>query len=291
MSIAELSQYEMLVPRSLAEACRLAETGEAVQLIAGTTDLLVEWEMAPSSGRPKPRLIDISRLSELRNVELRGGEVFVGAGATFRELCKSALLETWAPCLLQAARQVGAIQIQARGTLGGNLATQSPAADAVTALYALEADVLLRSSSGERRVPIGAYATGYKTNVRARGEIIEGFFLPRALRGYQLFQKVGTRAAQAISKVALAGAARIEDGVVMEIGFGMASVGPITASLAATARHMSGQPIGALDAQALADVARAELSPRDDVRSTAEYRRHLAGVLVQRFVEGLKAAR
>jgi CO/xanthine dehydrogenase FAD-binding subunit len=191
--------------------------------------------------------------------------------------------------LTAMARDVGALQIQARGTLGGNLATASPAADGSAALMALDADVVLASLQGERRVPIGQWFTAYRRTARALDEVIVRveFTLPKASRR-QLWRKVGTRAAQSVSKVALAAVGEYERGRCVRVGLGMASVAPVTVSLPSVrALAVSPGPQGVPDDELDAAVRR-DISPIDDVRSTAAYRAHVACALVRGFFRTLK---
>jgi CO/xanthine dehydrogenase FAD-binding subunit len=187
------------------------------------------------------------------------------------------------------ARDVGAVQIQSRGTLGGNLATASPAADGSAALMALDAEVVLASVNGERRVPIGQWFTGYRRTARAGDEVIVRieFTMPKT-GGHQLWRKVGTRAAQSVSKVALAAVGEYERGRCVRVGLGMGSVAPVTVALpSARALAASPGPLAVTDEQLDAAVRR-DISPIDDVRSTAAYRSHVASALVRGFFHTLR---
>ena len=174
--------------------------------------------------------------------------------------------------LVEAARQIGGVQIQNRGTIGGNIANASPAGDSLPVLAAVDAVVVLRSAADERRVPFGEFYTGYRSSVRRPDELIVAVEVP-PVEGTQWFRKVGTRAAQAISKVVMA-AVRAE-----RPRIALGSVAPTVVRLPRTE--------AALEAgESIDDVVRAleaEIAPIDDVRSTAEYRRTVAGNLVRRF--------
>jgi CO/xanthine dehydrogenase FAD-binding subunit len=187
------------------------------------------------------------------------------------------------------ARDVGALQIQARGTLAGNLASGSPAADGVCALAALDATLLLRSIRGPRRIPLSGFYTGYRKSVLAPDELIEAIeiALPPAGSPYA-WRKVGTRQAQAISKVALAAVAVVESGRCTRLGLGMASVAPTVASLPATRALGLSRPLAEITPGDLERAVLADIAPIDDIRSTAAYRRHVAVALVTRFFEGLR---
>jgi CO/xanthine dehydrogenase FAD-binding subunit len=189
------------------------------------------------------------------------------------------------------AREVGAVQIQARGTLGGNLATGSPAADGVAALAALDADVVLLSMRGERRVALRDFYTGYRKTVRSADELIlrVELELPKEAP-VSYWRKVGTRSAQAISKVALAAVAEVSGGRVTRAGLGMASVAPTIAFLPAVRALLLSRPLASISDTDLDAATDAGVSPIDDVRSTGAYRRHVARALVRRFADALRAA-
>ena len=294
MSLAELALHAFERPASLAEACatlsRRAGKGEDTVLLAGGTDWIVAQHLAPVAlGGDFPLVLDISRVPEIQGVRIAGERALIGAGATYLDLRRSAALSRRVPMLTAMARDVGALQIQARGTLGGNLATASPAADGSAALMALDADVVLASVHGERRVPIGQWFTGYRQTARAADEVIARieFTLPRT-GGHQLWRKVGTRAAQSISKVALAAVGEYERGRCVRVGLGMASVAPVTVPLPTVrALAVSPGPLAVPD-EALDAAVRRDISPIDDVRSTAAYRAHVASALVRGFFRTLR---
>ncbi len=298
MAIADLDRHEMWRPPSLSALVhRLAErhaAGEKTVLLAGGTDWVVEQEMAkPAQPGDAPALLaDISCLAELRGIQLDGDTLRIGAAATYLEMRRHDQIGRGthrAELFARMAQDLGALQIQARGTLGGNLATGSPAADGVTVLAAYDAVVVVRSVRGERRIAMADYQTGYKKSAKAADEVIVAFEVDVPARYSWYWRKVGTRRAQAISKVALAGVAVIEAGRVTRVGMGMASVAPVTAQMAKTRQLLLGRPIAEiagpdLDAAVLGDIA-----PIDDVRSTREYRAHCARILVKDFVRQLGA--
>jgi xanthine dehydrogenase small subunit len=296
VSPAELALYPFERPSTLAELCRTLSTRagrrERTVLLAGGTDWIVERGLAPPENPDDlPLVLDISRLAELRGVQVVKERAAIGAAVTFLEIRSHPVLLRRAPVLTAMAREVGAIQIQARGTLGGNLATASPAADGAAALMALDADVVLASVHGERRVPLTQFFKGYRATRRAEDEVIVRveFVLPRT-GAHQAWRKVGTRAAQAISKVALAAIAELEGGRGIRAGFGMASVAPVTASLP-TVRALALAPsLASVSDEELDAATRHDIAPIDDIRSTAAYRTHVASALVKAFFRGLRAA-
>jgi CO/xanthine dehydrogenase FAD-binding subunit len=293
---AELALYPFERPGTLAELCRTlsARAGrqEKTVLLAGGTDWIVERRLAPPEDpNDLPLVLDVSRLPEMRGITVAKEIATIGAAATFLEIKSHAVLSRRAPVLTAMAREVGAIQIQARGTLGGNLASASPAADGVAALMALDADVVLTSIHGERRVPLTQFFTGYRTTRRAEDEVIVRveFTLPRT-GAHQVWRKVGTRAAQAISKVALAAVGEVERGRGVRSGFGMASVAPVTVSLP-TVRALGLAPsLASVSDEELEAATRRDIAPIDDLRSTAAYRAHVACALVKGFFRELRMA-
>jgi CO/xanthine dehydrogenase FAD-binding subunit len=192
--------------------------------------------------------------------------------------------------LVRMAKDVGAVQIQARGTLGGNLATASPAADGVAALAAYDATIVVKSARGERRIAMADLQTGYKKSTRAADEIIVAVELALPPAGSPWYwRKVGARRAQAISKVALAGIAVVENGTATRFGVGMVSVGPVTALMATTRALVLGKAIEAITTEEIDHAVDPDVTPIDDVRSTGEYRAHVARVLTRDLLRQLGA--
>ena len=237
--------------------------------IAGATDVYV----ALNFGTLVPRqFLDIWALDELRTIVKRDDTLVIGALTSYTSLLQSHLVAAHVPMLAEASRLVGGVQIQNRGTLGGNIANGSPAADGVPVLAAVDAVVVLKSTSGERRVPVTEYYTGYRKTVMRADELIVAIEIA-PVEGKQWFRKVGTRAAQAISKVVMA-AVRSDT---PRIAFG--SVAPTIVRVPLTEKALAS---GASIDEAAAILGR-ELKPIDDVRSTAEYRLRVSVNLLRRF--------
>jgi CO/xanthine dehydrogenase FAD-binding subunit len=256
-------------PKTLAAALRMLRRDGPLIPLAGCTDLLVALNFGTLPGT---RFLDLSRLGPLRRIRERDDLLVIGALATYTDLIRSRLVRRRLPMLVAAAREIGGPQIQNRGTLGGNIANASPAGDALPVLAAAEATVVLASADGERRVPFTGFYTGYRKTVMRPDELIVAVEVP-PVAGAQWFRKVGTRAAQAISKVVMA-AVRAERPRVA-----LGSVAPTVVRLPATeAALAAGRPIA--EAQR---VLREEIRPIDDVRSTADYRRTVAANLLARF--------
>jgi xanthine dehydrogenase small subunit len=237
--------------------------------IAGATDLYVALNFGTLEPR---RFLDIWSVNELRDISMKGTTLVIGALATYTSLIRSPLVGGQLPMLVDASRQVGGAQIQNRGTLGGNVANASPAGDSLPVLAAVDAVVVLRSADSERRVPITKFYTGYRTTVMRPDELIIAIEVP-PVEGRQWFRKVGTRAAQAISKIVVAGVRA----PVPRIAFG--SVAPTVVRVPETERSLSA---GATIDEATQVLSR-EIVPIDDLRSTAEYRMRVATNLLRRF--------
>lgn len=260
---------ELLRPRSLGEALRMLEGDAPPAPIAGCTDVFVGLHFGTE---PRRRFLDLRPLDELRGVREEGGALVIGALTTYTELLGSRAVHARLPMLAAAAREVGGAQIQNRGTLGGNVANGSPAADTLPVLAASGARLVLRGAGAERRVSIDAFYTGYRATVMRPDELLAAVEVP-PVKGAQWFRKVGTRAAEAISKVVMA-AVRAPS---PRIAFG---------SVAATVVRAPGTEAclaagGSIDEAVR--VLESEIRPIDDVRSTAAYRLRVAGNLLRQW--------
>jgi CO/xanthine dehydrogenase FAD-binding subunit len=283
---AYLPSYELVVPRTLAEALALLGAGAGVwRPFAGGTDLMVLLEAGKLEHR---KFFSIRQLPEFRGVAEADGYVRVGALTTYTEVRRSEVLGRLFPMLGQAARETGGIAIQNRGTVGGNIANASPAADTPPALLAYGAEVELVSALGTRLVPYAEFHTGYKQTVTREDELIAGVRLPRPGAGARHFyRKVGTRRAQAISKVCFAALAETEDGALGEVRIALGSVAPTVLRCRRTEDVLrDGRLDGALTKAAVNELAR-EIAPIDDVRSTARYRMRVAQNLLAEFLRSL----
>ncbi len=295
MTVADLAHLQLSRVADLRALCRrvrdLHAEGRTVVLLAGGTDWMVEQEMRkPFGAGSEPAVIDVSRLPELRGISLPSpGLLRIGAATTFWEMRRHPLVLEHAPIIARMAADVGAVQIQARGTFGGNLATASPAADGVAALAALDAVIVVENADHQRRIPFPEYATGYKQTTRADDEVIVAveIVLPKPSATW-IWRKVGTRKAQAISKVALAAIAEREGPQVVRCGLGMASVGPTTALLARTRELFLSTALDRIDDDAIDKAVDGDIRPIDDVRSTGEYRLHVAKACVRELARKLR---
>jgi len=278
----------VLSPRDLPAALRALEgAGPDSHLLAGGTDLMVEFE----SGRTTPSdVIDIWAVDELRGVDSTGGGLRLGALTTCSELIASADVRQHAPALVLAAREVGAEQIKNRATLGGNLGTASPAADLTPVLFALGAEVRLLSVSGSRAMPATDFLTGYRATARRPDELIESIWIPPRPEGERTgFRKVGTRRAQSISKVVIAGSGVMTGGRVQSIDVAAGSVAAQTLMLPTLRELIGTAPTPDTIRDVCARVSREDVTPIDDVRSTGEYRRQVLFRVLERMVGELLA--
>jgi len=267
--LGSISNRHLFWPRSLTDALRMLRDEGPLVPMAGCTDLYVALNFGTLKDT---RFLNLWPLDALRRIETRGDLLSIGALATYTDIRRSPLVQKRLPMLVAAASEIGGVQIQNRGTLGGNVANGSPAGDTLPVLAAADAVVVLRSAVATRRVPFGEYYTGYRSSVIRPDELIAAFEF-RKLDGRQWFRKVGTRAAQAISKVVMAGVA----GDPPRIAIG--SVAPTVIRLPSTEAALGR---GASSDEA-AQILVKEIAPIDDVRSTAEYRRRVAANLLARF--------
>ena len=266
-------------PRDLDEAVALRAAHPEWMVLAGGTDLMVN---APRRDVPAG-ILDLWRLPELGGIRDAGGSIAIGAGATYREIGDDPLVRAHAAPLALAAREVGALQIQARATIGGNIGTSSPVGDGLPPLLALDAELELASPRGRRRVPYREFCTGYRITALAPDELIAIVHVPVPVAGTRLvWRKVGTRRAQSISKVMGAAAIALDGEVVREARIALGAVADRPIRVAAVEAAVRGLPLAHA-----ADAARAALAgaiqPITDVRSTAPYRLAVAANLVARF--------
>ena len=278
----------MVAPGSLAAVLDLlARAPGEWTPIAGGTELMV----AHAAGRlTAPKLLSLWGIRELRFIKTGADTISIGAGTTFRGLRSDAVVAANLPLLVKAAGWIGSIANQSRATVGGNLVNGSPAADSSPALLVYDAEVELVSVRGSRRIPYSEFHTGYKRNAMAPVEVLFAVHVPlRFARHRQYLRKVGTRRAMAISKVALAGAAMVEGGIISELRLAAASLGPFPARLYKTETALHGKPIDSSTIQSAREVLLAEAKPIDDIRSTAEYRKRVAANLLEEFLQELRS--
>src|SRR6266851_9315991 len=268
---AYVPAYDLRVPQNLSETLALLAIEPGTwQPFAGGTDLMVLLEAGKLAHK---RFLSLAKLPELRGIEVTPEAVTIGAMTTYTEIQRHALLQREFPLLCAAARETGGVATQNRGTLGGNIVNASPAADSPPALLVYDAELELVSAAGSRWIPYNGFHTGYKQMNLRPDELLRSIRLARATSGWrQYYRKVGTRRAQAISKVCFAAAASLDRGRIRDVRIALGSVAPTVLRCAKTEGTLRGQPL----APAVSDAARkflaAEIAPIDDVRSTAAYR-------------------
>lgn len=280
---AYVPSYELRSPSNLGDVLGLLASEPGVwKPFAGGTDVMVLLE----SGKLVHRnYVDILNLNELKGIEITDAHVTLGALTTYTEAQANAVLSQEFPMLCQAASETGGLAIQNRGTLGGNIVNASPAADSPPALLAYDAEIELVSANGSRWIPYREFHLDYKKMDLRADELLRSIRLPRThgtLKQY--YRKVGTRKAQAISKVCFAGVGRIEDGKFADVRIALGSVAPVPLRCIQTEGVINGLAANA-DAivKAKAQLAR-EITPIGDIRSTADYRLRVALNLLEDFV-------
>jgi CO/xanthine dehydrogenase FAD-binding subunit len=292
------SDYDLIAPRNLQAVVQLLadEPGNWLP-IAGGTDVMVQYAAGKLSAR---KLVSIWNLPELRSIEISPDEITIGAACTYTQLREHKIIASEFPMLASAARWTGGIANQNRGTLGGNIANASPAADSLPALLAYQAELILVSIRGERRVPYVGFHTAYKKMNLAPDELIRAICLRRQFSTYLHYsRKVGARNAQAISKVSVAALGSLREPTIgnpdaheiVDIRIAVGSVAPVPLRLTELERSITGKLIDADLIQSARKTAAAVIQPIDDIRSTARYRAAVTANLVAEFLQQLRKHR
>ena len=276
----------VLSPRSAAEAVRALSKNAGALPLAGGTDLMVIWNLGLLNGKV---VVDLSRVAEWKKIAVTKTSVRIGSLVTHTQIQKHPVIRAKFPLLVSACAEVGAAQIQNRGTLGGNIANASPAGDTFPPLSVYEAVVHCVGPHGKRSVRIDEIFAGVKKTSLKPGELIEAIELPLPAKAptRAAFRKVGTRAAQSISKTMFAGQLWLaKDGTVTDARLSFGSLAPTVKRLRAAERYLIGRPIDAAAAAGAAALLTDEVSPIDDIRSTRAYRLEVSRNLLVQFLEG-----
>jgi CO/xanthine dehydrogenase FAD-binding subunit len=278
--------YEMRTPATLAETlATLAREPGVWRPFAGGTDLMVLLEAGKLSHR---RFLNIWKLPELRDITVSEESVAIGALATYTDIQNHPVLAAEFPLLCRAAAETGSVATQNRGTLGGNIANASPAADSPPALIVYDASLELISAAGSRWVPYDGFHTGYKKMLLRPDELVARIRLPRdKINWIQHYAKVGTRKAQAISKVCLAAAVRIEASAIRDVRIAFGSVAPTVVRAKASEAALRGVRLTPNAIEAARAALAHDIAPIDDIRSTARYRLRVAQNLLVEFLKSL----
>lgn len=271
----------VLVPHTIEEALRLmVETG--ARPIAGGTDVMVG--LAAGTLSAEAQFLDIRGLGELRGIAREGEELILGALTTYTDLRRSSLVADALPILAQAAATIGGRQVQNRGTIGGNVVNASPAGDMLPVLLATDAVIDAAGPHGGRTVPASEFWTGYRQTACAADELVTRIRIPLVGERRVRYRKVGTRRAQAISKVVMAVSWRADGTAWRGVRIGLGSVAERPMRATATEAVLEGEASGPEIAELAAATIEAEVHPIDDVRSTAEYRRTVTGRILRRII-------
>ena len=280
---AYVPSYQLTTPASLDDALALLDSEPGVwKPFAGGTDLMVLLE---AGKLPHRNYVNIWPLGELRGIEIDNEHITLGALTTYTDVQANAVLQREFPMLCQAASETGGLAIQNRGTLGGNIINASPAADSPPALLAYDAEIELVSRNGSRWIAYDGFHTGYKQMNMRDDELLSRIRLPRTtseLKHY--YRKVGTRKAQAISKVCLAAVAEVEDGRIATMRIALGSVAPIVLRCKQTEDAVRAKELNDETIARGRETLMREITPIDDVRSTAGYRLRVAANLLVDFL-------
>jgi CO/xanthine dehydrogenase FAD-binding subunit len=285
---AFVPNYQLTTPSSLADALALLNREPGVwKPFAGGTDLMVLLEAGKLLHR---NYINIWDLKELRGIEATDSHITLGALTTYTEVQSHPVLQSEFLMLCQAASETGGLAIQNRGTIGGNIVNASPAADSPPALLAYDAEIELISTDGSRWLPYRGFHTGYKQMLIGPNELLSRIRMPRNTRGAtHYYRKVGTRKAQAISKVCLAALAKLDDDQISDIRIVLGSVAPIVVRCVQTEDALRARKPDAGTIKSACATLSQEISPIDDIRSTADYRLQVARNLLTDFLLTLRA--
>jgi len=285
---AFVPNYQLTTPASLADALALLNREPGVwKPFAGGTDLMVLLE---AGKLPHLNYINIWGLQELRGIDVTDSHITLGALTTYTEVQSHPVLQSEFPMLCQAASETGGLAIQNRGTIGGNIVNASPAADSPPALLAYDAEIELISTDGSRWLPYRGFHTGYKQMLIGPNELLSRVRMPRNTRGAtHYYRKVGTRKAQAISKVCLAALARLDDDQISDCRIALGSVAPIVVRCVQTEDALRGRKPDTGTINSACATLSQEISPIDDIRSTAHYRLQVAKNLLTDFLLTLRA--
>jgi CO/xanthine dehydrogenase FAD-binding subunit len=281
-----LEKFDLVTPATLDEALALLASDPTARPFAGGTDLMVLLE---AGQLPPARYVSLWHCRELRGIAETDGGVSIGALTTHTDIRHASALVRDYPLLPIAASETGGVATQNRGTIGGNVANASPAADTPPALLVYDAELELQSAAGSRQVTYSAFHLGYKKMDIRQGEIIARVHLPRQRTAEQqewrdYYRKVGTRRAQAISKVCLAGSVLLDGGVIRDIRVAFGGVAPTVVRAVQTEQALRGTRLDEAGVDRAAAALASDISPIDDIRSTATYRARVAANLLRDFL-------
>jgi len=275
-----LPHYSLVAPSSLQEVLALLRVSPPYRPFAGGTDLMVLLE---SGKLPEGGYVGLWNLGELRGIDDTSDAIAIGALTTYTEIARHPLLQTRWPLLCRAAEETGGVATQNRGTIGGNIANASPAADTPPALIVYDAQLEIVSSRGTRRVPYDRFHTGYKQMDLGADELVTRVHLPkRHTEWRQYYRKVGTRRAQAIAKVCVAVACDVAaEGLMNDVRIALGSVAPTVVRARGAESALRGQRLSDTTIAAAEAALEKDIAPIDDIRSNARYRMRVARALLR----------
>lgn len=279
--------FDYHIARSLPEAIALNAAYPDHPVLAGGTDLIVQWR----AGAISPTgIIDISHVAELKSIVDDDDSITIGACAVHADIAKNEGVLKYIPLLAKACLSIGAVQIQNRGTIGGNIMNASPAGDALPAILAYDAELGLQDVKGERWIPARDFFVGYRKTAKGPHELLTRIrFLKQLNKGEKSeFYKIGTRRAQAISKVVMCVRGAVDHGAMKDIAIAVGSVAPTAVRAYGTETLIRGKIISEQMIEQARRSLADEVHPIDDVRSTADYRRFICGSLIARFLRSAR---
>lgn len=281
---AFVPDYTLHTPANCAAALELlARAPGTWRPFAGGTDLMVLFEAGTLS---HTHWINIAALPELHGITVRDDGIRLGACTTYTAVQRHEVLRREFPALVAAAAVTGAVAIQNRGTLGGNIVNASPAADSLPALLAYDAHLEIISTRGMRSVPYADFHTGYKTMDLRPDELVAAVHLPRVPHARKhYYRKVGTRKAQAITKVGLAGCMTFDGDRIAQARIAYASVAPMPLRCTATEAVLEGRTLTQERIACATQQMLQEIRPIDDLRASAVFRRRVAANLLEEFLQ------
>lgn len=276
---------QIAVPKSLQEALELLAAKDPPRPLAGGTDLLVLRKDEPDRFTS---FVLLENVGELRGIHKQNNRIRIGSRTTHAEIERNSTVVNYAPILSTAASHIGSVQIRNRGTVGGNIVNASPAGDLIAPLIALDAVAELQSVRQKREMPLREFFRGPGETVLEPHELLVAvhFSVPDA-RERGAFVKLGPRRAVACSKVMIAVQSLLHHGAVEWIRIAVGAVAPTVIRASSTEALLQGKKLSGKIVKEAAETIRHEISPITDIRSTADYRRHVTGVLLQRALEAL----
>ena len=282
-----MAEGQFLKAESPQEACALlARHGGKARLLAGGTDLMVALNLRQSS----PEVLVYIGDSGLNYIKEEGDNLIIGAGTALSEILDSALVKEKAPLLVETISHMASVAIRNVGTIGGNLANASPAADSATALLALGASLKIVSKGGERTVPVGQFFTGPGKSVLGADEIIQEIWIPAQAEGTKWgYRKIGKRKAQSLSIVSVAICCPLNGGTCKGVRIALGAVAPTPILAVGASALLEGKTLNESLINETAKAAANATSPVDDVRSSAWYRRRASEALVRQLLANMSA--